>query len=158
MFKCQVLWKLFICFIISRWRSHFNDHWCHPVFLFTACIFSGTLAKNEKHFPSISYRIPYSTTVAKDPNDFFLLWIWQLKLFHLKQLQSKLLFDPQIHLFSCFILAIAFVSPQTHKYNTGLNSPLKNKGSKYAYCLNWVNIHIYKLASLFVGMIGRNQH
>lgn len=73
MFKCQVLWKLFICFIISRRRSHFNDHWCHPVFLFTACIFSCTLAKNEKHFPSISYRIPYNTTVAKDASDFFLL-------------------------------------------------------------------------------------
>ena len=39
--------------------------------------------------------------------------------FHLKQLHSKLYFDPQIHLFSYFILAIAFVSPQTHKYNTG---------------------------------------
>ena len=100
MFKCQVLWKLFICFIISRRRSHFNDHWCHPVFLFTACIFSGSLAKNEKHFPSISYRIPYNTTVAKDPNDFFLLWIWQPKLFHLKQLQSKFCF--LIHRYICF--------------------------------------------------------
>lgn len=35
-----------------------------------------------------------------------------------KQLESKLLFDPEIHLFSCLLLAIVLVSLSTHKFST----------------------------------------
>lgn len=48
--------------------------------------FSSTVSRIEKHFPLFSYGIqPHSniTTVAKAPNDFFLLLIWPQKLFRL---------------------------------------------------------------------------
>lgn len=130
MFKCQVLWKPFICLILSKWRSHFYDHWCHPVFFLIPWTFAGTVAKNEKHFLLFSSGIPYNTTVASDPNDFFPTaslapeTISSLQ----KQLQSKLLFDPQIHSFSCVLLAMVFVFIHIYTYNTDFKKSSLKRG------------------------------
>lgn len=117
MFKCQVLWKLFICLIISKQRSHFYDHWCHPVLLLIPCIFLDPVAKNEKHFPCFSYGIPYNTTVVKDPNDFFLLWVWHQKLFHLYRSNCNLncfLIHRNIYFPVFFLLLILFLFKHTN--------------------------------------------
>ena len=159
MFKCQVLGKLFICLIISRWRSHFYDHWCHPVFLLIPCIFSGTVVKNEKHFPSFSYGIPYNTTVAKDPNDVFLLWVWHQKLFHLYTSSCNwncFLIHRYIYFPVSFLLLILFLFKHTNIIQI-FKFTSEKRGGKYAFCINWVNIHIYKSTFLFVGMIDRYQ-
>lgn len=148
MFKCQVLWKLFICLIISRWRSHFYDHWCHPVFLLIPCIFSGTVAKNEKHFPSFSYGIPYNTTVTKDPNDVFLLWVWHQKLFHLYTSSCNwncFLIHRYIYFPVFFLLLLLFLFKHTNIIQI-FKFTSEKRGGKYAFCINWVNIHIYKSA------------
>lgn len=110
--------ETFICLILLRWRSHFYDHWYHPVFLFIPCIFSGTVNKNEKHFLLFSFGISSNTTVAKDPNDFFLLLFWQQKWFHLLRSNCNLncfLIHRYIY-FPVFFFAIVFILLQRDKY------------------------------------------
>lgn len=116
MFKCQVLWKPFIFVLFYQDEGH--------IFMtidvtLIPCIFSGTLAKNEKHFPLFSYGITYNTTVAKDPNDFFLLLVWHQKLFYLHRSNCNrncFLIHRYIYFPVFFLLLFLFLSKR--KYNT----------------------------------------
>lgn len=142
MFKCQVLWKPFICLMLSSRRSHFYDHWCHPLFLPIPCIFSSAVAKNEKHFPLFSYGIPYNTTAAKDPNDL----VWHQKLFHRYSSNCHLncfLIHTYIYFPVFFLLLFLFLSKHTNIIQI-LKFTSEKKGGKYAFCINGVNFHIYK--------------
>lgn len=158
MFKCQVLWKLFV-FILSRRRSLFYDRWCHPVFLLIPCIFAVTAA-NMKSTPFVSLRDPTQQNSGKGSKRFFfLLVVWHRQLFHLYRSNCNLncfLIHRYIY-FPGFFLAVVFVSLQTHQYNTDFKIHLWKREGKYAFCKNWVNIHIYKSILLFaVSISARN--
>lgn len=104
--------------------------------------FSNTVPRNEKHFPLFSYGIQQhsnTTTVAKAPNDFFLLLIWPQKLFHLYKSNWNLncfLIRKYIYFPVCFLLLFQFLSQHTNLIQI-LNFTFEERESKYAF-VYWV--------------------
>lgn len=85
-----------------------------------------------KAVPLFFYGIPCKTTVAKDPNDSFLLLVWHQKVFHLYRSNYNLNCF-LIHRYIYFPLVMIFVSLQTHQCNTDFKFTSENRGSKYAF-------------------------
>lgn len=81
-----------------------------------------------KAVPLFFYGIPCKTTVAKDPNDSFLLLVWHQKVFHLYRSNYNLNCF-LIHRYIYFPLVMIFVSLQTHQCNTDFKFTSENRGS-----------------------------
>lgn len=86
----------------------------HFLYIFRHC------AQNEKH--SLCFPMKPHATQQRQRIQliFFLVSVWHPEAIssRKKQLQSRLLLYPQIHLFSYFLPGIVFVFLQTQPYNT----------------------------------------
>lgn len=129
---------------------------CFPPHSLYICSHCGQHEKYSLCFPPGSHTTKQWQRIQ---TIFFLLVVWHRQLFHLYRSNCNLncfLIHRYIY-FPGFFLAVVFVSLQTHQYNTDFKIHLWKREGKYAFCKNWVNIHIYKSILLFaVSISARN--